>query len=58
MHADTFADLLVRVSHAEGSLLGVALRLGVPPLTVYRWIARIDQPSDERRRELEAALAR
>ena len=58
MQAESFADVLVRASNAEGSLLGVAIRLGVTPLTVYRWIARIDQPSEEQRRELEAVLAR
>lgn len=58
MQDESFADMLVRASNAEGSLLGVAARLGVPPLTVYRWIAKIDQPTDERRREVEAALSR
>jgi hypothetical protein len=57
MSVETFADVLVRASNAEGSLLGLANRLGVAPALVYRWIARIDQPSEEQRRELHALLS-
>lgn len=56
MHEESFADMLVRASKAEGSLLGVATRLGVKPLLVYRWIARIDQPSEQQRCEIERTL--
>jgi len=57
MPVENFADGLVRASNAEGSLLGLATRLGVAPALVYRWIARIDQPSEEQHRELHALLS-
>ena len=53
---DDFAYLLVRASKAVGNTLGVAQLLEVEPLQVYRWIAGLDQPSEERRAELSARL--
>jgi hypothetical protein len=57
MPADNFADVLVRASRIVGSLLGVARLLEVEPLQVYYWIASVDRPTDERRRELEVRLS-
>jgi hypothetical protein len=57
MPAGNFADVLVRASRIVGSLLGVARLLEVEPLQVYYWIASVDRPTDERRRELEVRLS-
>lgn len=57
MQNDQFADILVRASKAEGSLLALGMRLGVAPALLYRWIAQTERPSEEQRRELEKALA-
>jgi hypothetical protein len=56
MATENFSDVLVRAAKAVGSLLGVAKLLGVEPRQVYFWIADIDLPSDERRKELEGRL--
>lgn len=56
MREESFADALVRASKAEGSLLALALRLEVAPLIVYRWIAKVEEPSEEERRRLEGLL--
>lgn len=56
MRQESFADALVRASRAEGSLLALAVRLGVAPALVYRWIARVDEPSDEQRRRVQGLL--
>jgi hypothetical protein len=57
MQQENFADVLVRASRAAGSLLGLATLLGVEPLRVYRWIARVDEPSDEQRRAMQDRIA-
>jgi DNA-binding transcriptional regulator YdaS (Cro superfamily) len=57
MPKEPFADLLVRAAKAAGSLLDLAQLLGVEPRQVYRWIADVEQPSEERRRELEGRLS-
>lgn len=56
MREESFADALVRASKAEGSLLALALRLEVAPVIVYRWIANVEEPSEEQRRRLERLL--
>ena len=56
MREESFADALVRASKAEGSLLALALRLQVAPLVVYRWIAKVEEPSEEQRRRLATLL--
>ena len=56
MRPESFADTLVRASKAEGSLLALALRLHVAPVIVYRWIARVEEPSEDERRRLEGLL--
>ena len=43
-----FPYLLVRASRMAGTVLDVALLLQVEPAQVYRWIAGIDLPADER----------
>ncbi len=58
MRQESFADALVRASKAEGSLLALALRLEVAPAIVYRWIAMVEQPSEEERRRLHGLLCR
>ena len=58
MQQEPFADLLVRASKAGGCLLDLAQLLGVEPRQVYRWIADVERPSQERRRELEGRLSR
>lgn len=52
-----FAFSLVRASKVLGSLLAVAVLLGVEPKQVYRWIAGLDQPPSTQRGELEKRLA-
>jgi DNA-binding transcriptional regulator YdaS (Cro superfamily) len=51
-----FPDLLVRASRVMGTLLGVALLLGVEPKQVYRWIAGVEYPSADRIGELRKRL--
>jgi hypothetical protein len=46
--ANDFPYLLVRASRVAGTVLDVALLLQVEPTQVYRWIAGIDLPADER----------
>lgn len=58
MRLESFADLLVRASKATGSLLDLAELLGVEPRQVYRWIADVERPSEERRLEIEGCLSR
>ena len=53
---DDFAYLLVRASKAVGNTLGVAELLEVEPVQVYRWIAGVDEPTEERLAELTARL--
>jgi hypothetical protein len=53
---DDFAYLLVRASKMMGTTLGVALLLEVEPLQVYRWIAGVERPADERIGELTERL--
>lgn len=57
MRTESFADVLVRASKATGSLLDLALLLGVEPRQVYSWIADVERPSEERRREMEGRLS-
>jgi len=51
-----FPYLLVRASRATGTVLDVALFLHVEPSQVYRWIAGIDLPTDERIGEFKNRL--
>jgi hypothetical protein len=53
-----FPYLLVRASRATGTVLDVAILLQVEPTQVYRWIAGIDLPSDERISGFKAQLQR
>ena len=43
-----FPYLLVRASRLIGTMLDVAILLGVEPAQVYRWIAGVELPADER----------
>ena len=45
---DDLAQLLVRASKTLGSLFEVARLLEVEPNLVYRWIAGVDAPPEER----------
>ena len=51
-----FPYLLVRAARVSGTVLDVALLLHVEPAQVYRWIAGIDLPTDERAGEFTARL--
>jgi len=51
-----FPYLLVRASRLTGTVLDVALLLQVEPAQVYRWIAGIDLPTDERMGEFTRRL--
>jgi len=51
-----FPHLLVRASTTLGTILDVALALEVEPSLVYRWIAGVDLPANERVGELTARL--
>jgi len=51
-----FPYLLVRASRLTGTVLDVALLLQVEPAQVYRWIAGIDLPTDERMGEFTLRL--
>ncbi|HYR34022.1 MAG TPA: hypothetical protein VEQ87_07010 [Burkholderiales bacterium] len=51
-----FPYLLVRASRTTGTVLDVALLLQVEPAQVYRWIAGVDLPTQERAGELTARL--
>ena len=51
-----FPYLLVRASRLTGTVLDVALLLQVEPAQVYRWIAGIDLPTDERMGEFTQRL--
>ncbi len=53
-----FPYLLVRASRATGTVLDVAVLLQVEPAQVYRWIAGMDLPSDERIGDFKARLQR
>jgi hypothetical protein len=53
-----FPYLLVRASRLTGTVLDVALLLQVEPAQVYRWIAGIDLPTDERIGEFTERLQR
>jgi hypothetical protein len=53
---DDFAYLLVRASKTLGTTLGVAQLLEVEPLQVYRWIAGLDCPAEQRMEELSERL--
>jgi len=52
-----FPDQLVRASCTAGTMLDVALVLGVEPTQVYRWIAGVDLPNEKRIDELNAQLS-
>ena len=56
MRQESFPDALVRASKADGSLLALAMRLGVAPAIVYRWIAKVEEPSEQERARLEVLL--
>lgn len=58
MRLESFADILVRASKATGSLLDLAELLSVEPRQVYRWIADVERPSEERRLEIEGRVSR
>ena len=51
------ADVFL-TNHRPKSLaaLGLALRLEVAPVIVYRWIAKVEEPSEDERRRLEGLL--
>jgi hypothetical protein len=53
-----FPYLLVRASRLTGTVLDVALLLQVEPAQVYRWIAGIDLPTDERIADFTTRLQR
>ena len=53
---EDFPYLLVRASHALGTLLAVAAVLETSPAQVYAWIAGVELPSAERVGELSARL--
>ena len=53
---DDFPYLLVRAARTTGTMLDVALLLRVEPAQVYRWIAGIDLPTDERMGEFTQRL--
>jgi hypothetical protein len=52
----TFPYLLVRASRAMGTMLAVATLLEEQPSQVYRWIAGVELPPDERMVELSQRL--
>lgn len=56
MHSDDFAFALILASKVLGSLLDVARLLEVEPRQIYRWIADLERPSDERVREFQDRL--
>ncbi len=51
-----FPHLLVRASEVMRTLLHVAMLLQVEPKQVYRWMAGVERPSDERLDELKERL--
>ena len=51
-----FPYLLVQASRAMGTMLAVATLLEEQPSQVYRWIAGIELPPDERMVELSERL--
>jgi hypothetical protein len=51
-----FPYLLVRASRSMGTLLDVAALLEAEPRQVYRWIAGLELPSEQRIEELSARL--
>ena len=56
VNASRFAYSLIEASRATGSLLRVAQLLGVEPKQVYLWIADVEQPFGEQRRNFEDKL--
>lgn len=54
--AARFSFALIQASRIMGSLLDVALYLGVEPKQVFDWIADLDRPSSEQLPELENRL--
>ena len=52
----TFPYLLVRASRAMGTMLAVATLLEEEPSQVYRWIAGVELPPDQRMVELSERL--
>ena len=51
-----FPNLLVQASRAMGTMLAVATLLEEEPSQVYRWIAGVELPPDERMVELSELL--
>ena len=51
-----FPYLLVQASRAMGTMLAVATLLEEQPVQVYRWIAGLELPPDERMVELSERL--
>ena len=51
-----FPYLLVQAARTMGTLLAVATLLGEEPRQVYRWIAGVELPPDERMVELSERL--
>ena len=51
-----FPYLLVRASRSLGTMLAVAALLDEEPRQVYRWIAGVDLPDNERVGELTERL--
>ena len=56
MQSDDFSFALILASKALGSFLDVAKLLDVEPRQIYRWIADLERPSEERLRELQGRL--
>ncbi|HET7668993.1 MAG TPA: hypothetical protein VFK84_01175 [Burkholderiales bacterium] len=52
----SFPYLLVQASRSMGTMLAVALLLEEEPSQVYRWIAGVELPPDERMVELSERL--
>ena len=52
----TFPYLLVQASRTMGTMLAVATLLEEEPRQIYRWIAGVELPPNERMVELSARL--
>jgi hypothetical protein len=51
-----FPEALVNAVTARGSMLVVAERLGVQPVTIYQWIAGVGLPEKQEQERLLARL--
>lgn len=57
MNYNNFDFLLLSALKSMGSVLNVAVLLGVQPKQVYSWIADLERPSDPVRAEVERRLS-